>query len=791
MYNEKNKQNINYSEGHLMKKLKSALLCIAIITAVFIPGSVTAFSADGAPALTVSSASDSTHDPDIINGNSYHYYTEVTRAYLCQTEDGFMRVYGNDNGTLLAEYYDSELNFIGNRYVETGLPMFGGFYDAGDCYIVVTGQKNPNESDETEVFRITRFDKDWNPTGYDSIYGGDTYVPFIAGRCAFAAYGNKLIIRTTHELYARNGRHHQTNMTLVADISRMRITDYYYDVGNINTAAYLSHSFNQFIRIDDDGTVVCFDHGDAHPRSAALGRFYTKADSLIINKPGYLTYEYTEIMKYAGEIGENFTGAMLGGLEISKTSYLTVGTAIDNGLAGGDDTKRAYNVYLSVTDKKANDLSTAETKLYYYSSFTENDVRYASNPKLVKINPDLFLIMWNELPVAEYIIGQPRVYDESCIMKYLFVDGSGNSVTDIMTAPRGTNAFVTECEPIVCGDRVMWYVSDGGDVSSIISMSLSGRITAYEHVVPESLFRYPIDMSQVRVSFRSFEPLSQDITITEDNLDEYVVVTYNDRILERGKDYNLSYDEEQGPITTEYEDGQLLKLTLRLEEAPGNSYFPMAYYFYWSAVNNPLFLLTPSQEDDGVHLPIYAYRGVGVHIYRKELGADGDYEMIGSINDRLIELYVDDDIPHDGTYSYYVREYTYDADGNEVLSEPSATRTIRANAISTPSEPPTEPPTEAPEEPPLYPVLVGDADGDYIITVIDSTVIRRVLAGLKERSEINETAADADGDGVLSIMDATLIQRYAADLETDKPIGKWQFRALLQDGNVTNNVTKM
>ncbi len=67
--------------------------------------------------------------------------------------------------------------------------------------------------------------------------------------------------------------------------------------------------------------------------------------------------------------------------------------------------------------------------------------------------------------------------------------------------------------------------------------------------------------------------------------------------------------------------------------------------------------------------------------------------------------------------------------------------------------------------------MVGDADGDGAITIMDATAIQRLLAGFIEDSDsMIALRGDSDGNG-LDIMDATAIQRYLAELTVSVPIG--------------------
>ena len=67
--------------------------------------------------------------------------------------------------------------------------------------------------------------------------------------------------------------------------------------------------------------------------------------------------------------------------------------------------------------------------------------------------------------------------------------------------------------------------------------------------------------------------------------------------------------------------------------------------------------------------------------------------------------------------------------------------------------------------------ILGDADSDGEVTILDATAIQRELAGLPVGS-FNEKAADADEDKEISILDATAIQRRLAELPANDRIGK-------------------
>ena len=100
-------------------------------------------------------------------------------------------------------------------------------------------------------------------------------------------------------------------------------------------------------------------------------------------------------------------------------------------------------------------------------------------------------------------------------------------------------------------------------------------------------------------------------------------------------------------------------------------------------------------------------------------------------------------------------------DGTYEISDPTCDDT------TTPTEAPETqaPSTSAPES-----YIIGDANGNGTIDILDATAIQRVLAGYTV-NDFNQTAAKVSGDE-LSILDATVIQRYLAGYDVPYEISK-------------------
>ena len=68
--------------------------------------------------------------------------------------------------------------------------------------------------------------------------------------------------------------------------------------------------------------------------------------------------------------------------------------------------------------------------------------------------------------------------------------------------------------------------------------------------------------------------------------------------------------------------------------------------------------------------------------------------------------------------------------------------------------------------------IMGDADLDGTVSILDATAIQRHLAEIKTLADSAMALSDVDEDKEVSILDATCIQRYLADLPTDSVVGK-------------------
>ncbi len=367
------------------------------------------------------------------NANDYGYYAYHTiDSYLISLQEGgYMRFQnGAVENAYLIEYYDSEYNFVKDIKLEQELSIFGGFYATDDYYYILSGQENPNQLSNAECFRITKYDKDWNKIKSAGLADCNTVAPFYAGSARFAVSGKYMFIRTSHKMYRyTDGLNHQANVTIQLDTEAMKITDSFTSV-SAEDYGYVSHSFNQFIHTENN-RIIALDHGDANPRSIVLTEYITDFSGGKFTPTNKTKCVTTDIVKFPGSDKRhyNYTGAAIGGFEISDTHYIAAYSAesyTDNNV--DEDTR---NICIGTVDKKMK--STINRQITNYAKGSEN----ATAPHLVKVNNNRYILLWGH---------ENNVY-------YTSLDGKGNP-DSIYTIEE---ASLSDCVPVVSGNKLVWY----------------------------------------------------------------------------------------------------------------------------------------------------------------------------------------------------------------------------------------------------------------------------------------------------------------------------------------------
>lgn len=374
-----------------------------------------------------------------ISANDYSRWSAVQSSYLVENSDRTLSRVEQTNNSVRIETYSADGKTLrSTKTIANELPLFGGFFAGETNNYLVFGQTNASESDTKEVVRVVKYTKDWSRVGDCKITGCNTTTPFAYSNSRMLELEGKLYIYTGHEMYAdEDGVHHQANLLFTINESTMQLTDAAYTVSNLSTG-YVSHSFNQFIATDGS-SIYRVDHAETN--NMTLGSALLSVNGITLTK--YSKADKSTAVEVAAPVrfdqnSNNYTGAAIGGFALGSGNSLIAYTQ------DVSTTSRVRNVKLNVTDTDLT--ATKQVKLTNYTSSSKVTCR---TPQLVKINENLFLLLWEEYNSST----------DKVTAKAMTVTADGATVTAATVLP----VRLSDCTPILCSDgMVKWYVTDNG-----------------------------------------------------------------------------------------------------------------------------------------------------------------------------------------------------------------------------------------------------------------------------------------------------------------------------------------
>ncbi len=370
------------------------------------------------------------------------YCAQNVTSYLYWDGTYYWRV--EKSGATVVEKYSKDFKLLDAFTIETDLNrVWGGFFSGKDYNFIITGSENENDSDSKAVIFIDKYSKDWEKLDTVTIKGSNTHMPFQAGSLRCVEANGYLYIHACGTRYRRadDGYTHQGNFTIEVDQKKMKVLDFYSKFGS-RSAGGVSHSFNQFIIIDSDKNIITLDHGDASPRTLALFKNLIKAgEKKYYSESGKMISVY-DIPEYTGdaEFGYNRTGTSVGGLEETKSGYVT--SYVTDGKGGNADFDEVKNVYLTYTPKS--DFTEKATKTVKITSYSENGKKSAGTPQMVSTGKSGGYIIWD-------IIENGKVSGKIGYVKY----NAKGEISKVKTA----KGYLSDCKPIYANKKVIWYTT--------------------------------------------------------------------------------------------------------------------------------------------------------------------------------------------------------------------------------------------------------------------------------------------------------------------------------------------
>lgn len=377
---------------------------------------------------------------DHIVQSYFSRWGEPIRSHLIQNIDGTFSSVTVDEEQVRIETYNKDYEVTSGKKLPLELPLYGAFYSGEKYNYIAYGQDNKEENDSKEVIRVVRYDKSFNRIDSVSVKGGESYTiqPFRSATPRMAEHGDELVLHTSRLRYtASDGKNHQSQLTLIINTSNMSVTNY---TGEFQKN-HVSHSFDQFVKYDGKEHVLV-DHGDAYPRS------------IVLHKGNGSQYKEVDLFRIPGSIGANMTGVSLGGFETSSTHYITAYNKADHSkvqsytnfeMVGLD--KDVRDIMLAVVPRTS--LNSGEVNNITIAKYTSGTDHIGSTPKLVKIDENRFIVLWQEFDRENTPLD----------VKYVEVNGKGNPVGEINSIP---GFVLSECDPIIIDDKLVWFADKKG-----------------------------------------------------------------------------------------------------------------------------------------------------------------------------------------------------------------------------------------------------------------------------------------------------------------------------------------
>lgn len=388
-----------------------------------------------------------------VGRNDYSVDSHVLNSYIVSTDSGFMKVqnypknpYINTSDTvkLTATYYDKDFNILSEKDIPIELPRFGAFYESANNYFICTGADNIDEKENIEVFRLTKYDKNWNRLGsYSGIAAPKMVKQFCGSGCRMEIYDDIMyVIDGCANGSARQG--HQMSSGILIDTGSMTLVEYGQFGG-------ISHSFNQFIKRDGE-YMVKVEQGDAYTTRGIhivkMGQYSPDNIRRIYGKGS------AKLICFPGDSGVNYTGVSLGSLEVSDTRYLVAGSGVYRTGVTEDNFNnyRTKDIFIASIEKAT--MSEESINVNWLTNIPTSGENHtnATTPYLVKVENSKFMVVWTEGKKA----------------KYLFIDGEGNTISDEYSF----TGSLSDCTPILCDGRVVWYTTKN-DKDTFYSISVN------------------------------------------------------------------------------------------------------------------------------------------------------------------------------------------------------------------------------------------------------------------------------------------------------------------------------
>lgn len=371
-----------------------------------------------------------------ISGQYAGNWASPDKTYYYESGKKLYAVCVQKNGSLGVFRISDSLKIKKIKTIKLKYDVWGGFYagEDGNFYVAV-GYHNYSESKTKTVIKIMQYGGNWKKKNTSEIKGGASnvfegiYKPFEAGSLRMDMQDNLLYVATARQMFLySDGKRHQSNISFLIDTKTMQEKK--------APHAYISHSFNQFVKFKD-GTLYLLNHGDAFPRSLALSVFEDYAPGM----DERTSEKIQSLCSFQGSSGDNFTGCKVGGMEIGKDNVLVCGTMQPHerkvkGVSGFGD-KFKYNVFLARSNR-----SSGKTSFQWLTGYhPKRSSVVVGEARMIKLSDDKFAILYS------------TTQKKKTKLNYIVVNDAGKKA---YSKKYSGMAFDGDSQPVLYKGKIVW-----------------------------------------------------------------------------------------------------------------------------------------------------------------------------------------------------------------------------------------------------------------------------------------------------------------------------------------------
>lgn len=356
-------------------------------------------------------------------------------------------IFNNNDNTITTLYYrdkiylkqfDNNYNCILSKTISKELEMFGGYFNLKGYHYFVFASNNFSQSDRQEVYRIVKYNSNFDKIGTTKIFGEACEVtePLLAGSVEITANGNTLYITDVYTDFSYWNDFFNNRITISLDSQSMTVNDIF--TGEKMYQNY-SENMNELVEtrtLIDDNKLYYVEKTKKQLRIAERS---TEIPSKIIDdqflRKETVKTKYYSIYEFDQSDSEFYKNINIHSLVLSKSDFITSGTYNNN-------------LYVMTVPKEQ-----IQGNLVRYRQITNyNDVENINIDKsyLMQLAEDKFILLWQET-------------DENDLktIKYIQLNKSGEIKSDIIKID--STDISIDCQPIIKNNKIIWCQSINSD----------------------------------------------------------------------------------------------------------------------------------------------------------------------------------------------------------------------------------------------------------------------------------------------------------------------------------------